>query len=203
MRPGLFALLLALVAPCGALACVTAEDAAFGIRFTLADGAEGRVEVTGQMVELDYATNKGSKIDQRQSRYGVYDIKQTRQDSELPIVGSGPDSYSWFFQTTPPRPKPGMVWHGTLRQELDRVGYGVEMVELHSRTQVTYGATWTAREGKEVTLSGCPYQVLPIEMTRDGETKVAGRWIWFVDLGFGIQTVREGKANGLTGLMAP
>jgi hypothetical protein len=203
LRHALVCALLPVLAALPGFACVTAEDATTGVRFTLADGAEGTVQVSGQMVALNYATNKGARIDERQSRYGIYDVKRLRQDSELPVVGSGADRLSWFYQTTPPRPEPGMVWHGTLRQELDQVGYGTEMVELHSRSQVSYGATWTVLEGKEVTLSGCPYRVLPVEMTRDGETAVAGRWIWFAELGFGIQTIREGKSNGITGLTAP
>jgi hypothetical protein len=64
---------------------------------------------------------------------------------------------------------------------------------------------WTARyrcfEPREVTLSGCRFAALTVEADwTDGGDTIRQRWVYFPELGLGLETRRNGKANGLVAL---
>lgn len=173
-----------------------------GISFTRQDGSRGlaRMESDGGVV-IDYVTNKGARIDRRGVTQGVFETWRVFADSEYPVVGSAPPEWRWSYSPKPVEPDAGLVWTGRVRESYDLVTYGAEMRESHNRSRQNWQATFTFLPQAEVRLSGCYYMTIPVEATfSNGSGQRSQRWVYFPQLWFGIETKRDGVANGIVAM---
>ena len=194
--------LLFLMPSPGAATCVTAQDLATGIACTRQDGRSGSAVAAGGLIEIDYAVTPDTAWqDFRRTSLGIYEMSWAFSPTDLPIVGGGPGgSYTYRFAGTPPVPTPGTAWTTTVRRVASRdIGVQSGPVVTRHRYKVTYRLLDIA----QATVSGCTYTILPVEAVREGGG--AQRWIYFPDLGFGIETSRSdgteaARKLGLTAL---
>lgn len=193
------ALVLALW-PLPALACVTAEDAVRGVTFTRADGHVGQLTVSGDETVIDYDTGREGPVDARHATFGVFETSRVLQEGLGIVVGSAPPYFTWKYAPRPKAVTPGGGWSGTIRGMRDDVGYGDQMMEMHNRIRWMAKATFAYLPTQEVRISGCPYEVVPVEAVFEGDQRASQRWLWFPALGFAIETIRDGKRNGITAM---
>ena len=192
MRPGL------------AASCTSYAELGRGIVFKRKDGSRGlaRRESDGTVV-IDYVNNQGDRVDRRKVVKGVFETWRKYSDSEYPVVGSAPPEWTWKFSPKPVEPEAGGSWSGKVNELRDDVGYGAYMKEIHSRSRTTWKATYSFLQTGEANFSGCHYMTLPVEAVFIGEQGTRSqRWIYFPQLGFGIETKRDGVANGITSMQA-
>lgn len=201
-------LALALLAPVAASArCVEAGDLRAGITFKRQDGRLGRV--TGgkeAVVIVDYDSAAAASRDTRRSLWGIYETRSTLQTRGGEVV------VTWKFDPRPKRPAAGGGWAGTVREGRSGTGADAPLPGLGSVDKAEQEA---ARKGRRVLkvsysflpervvkLSGCKYRVVPVEAVFAGAGEgFSRRWVYFTDLGFGIETRRDGEANGLVALV--
>jgi hypothetical protein len=182
---------------------VTQGDLTKGVLFTRKDGTTGQITAKGKALQVEYVTNRKGWHDSRTTRLGIFETHFSSWLSDAVLVGSAPPVFDWSFSPSPPVPRPGVTWHTGIRQTETDVGYGTEMVELVSRRGSNIEATFTYLAEAEAKLSGCTYRILPVEATFKGrDSTFTRRWIYFPDLGFGLETRRDGVGNGLTALVA-
>ncbi len=186
--------------------CVTAEDLATGITFKRQDGRGGLVSGTPQSVKIDYAAPaKGSWTDKRTAQRGIYETAQDYFPSDVPYVGGGPGGdFTYSLSGKPPVPTAGKTWKTRVKVTMTK-DYGTE-----AGPQKTYGAldaVYSFQPITEAKLSGCTYRIQPVEATfTNAINHYTQRWIYFPDLGFGLETrVTDHKAGtdtklGLTAL---
>jgi hypothetical protein len=118
-------------------------------------------------------------------------------------VGSLPDEFDRSFSPQPSEPQPDKSWSSKVHQIETSVGFGTEMIRLVNRIQSDFIAKYTFLTMAEAELSGCTYRILPVEATFTGNGgSHSQRWIYFPDLGFGLETVVAGAKNGLIALVA-
>lgn len=181
--------------------CVTADDLATGISFTRQDGHKGHIQTRGGTVQVEYITDRTHWYDSRTTRFGIYETRFTDYLSDAQLVGSQPPVTEWEFSPQPSAPKPCKSWSSRIRQVIIDVGFGTEMKRMVSRRPSDVAARYTFLARGEGTLPGCTYQTLPVEATFTAAGKTfTRRWICFPDLGFGLETKRDGVQNGLTAL---
>ncbi|OYZ88536.1 MAG: hypothetical protein B7Y00_04135 [Sphingomonadales bacterium 17-56-6] len=194
-------LLAALLAGSARAECVTADDLTRGISFTRQDGHSGHVQKKGTKVEVEYVTDRDRWYDSRATRLGIHDTHFSAWMSDAYLLGSLPPEFDWTYGTPPPEPAAGKTWTTAITQIETDVGFGSYM-----RRQVTHQRTdlvgrFTVLDAGQGKLSGCTYRILPVEATfKGGGKSLARRWIYFPDLGFGLETKRDGVQNGLTAL---
>ena len=192
MRPGL------------AASCTSYAELGRGIVFKRKDGSRGlaRRESDGTVV-IDYVNNQGERLDRRKVVKGVFETWRKYSDSEYPVVGSAPPEFTWKFSPKPVEPEAGGSWTGKVSELRDDVGYGAYMKESHNRSRTTWKATYSFLETAQVKLSGCYYMTLPVEAVFTGERGTrTQRWIYFPQLGVGIETKRDGVGNGIVSMSA-
>lgn len=192
----------ALIGRAAAEDCTAPADLGRGVSFKRKDGSRGlaRRESDGTVV-IDYVTNRGDYTDRRKTVHGVFETYRLWNDSEYPLVGSSPPEWTWKFSPKPVEPRSGGSWTGKVSQLWDQISYGDEMKAYHSRARSTWKASYQFLADDEAKLSGCYYRTLPVEATFTGlEGTRSQRWIYFTQLGLGIETKRDGVANGLIAL---
>ncbi len=196
-------LLLCLMALPAEAECVTADNLAKGISFTRQDGHKGRITSQGGALLVEYVIDRQAWTDARVARFGIYEQHFAPWLSDDIIVGGDPPQFDWVFSPPPPAPRPGMTWHTGIWQTETDVGYGSQMVKIVSHKESGIEATFTYKAEAKAKLSGCTYRIQPVEASFKGlDSTFTRRWIYFPDLGFGLETVRDGKKNGLTSLVA-
>ncbi|MCB6176575.1 hypothetical protein LHP98_00330 [Rhodobacter sp. Har01] len=191
----------AFVRPAGAASCAL-PDLDRGILFTRKDGSRGlaRRESDG-MVVIDYVTNRGDRIDRRRVENGVFETSRVLSESELPVVGSAPPEFTWTYGRKTVAPQASTGWSGKVKEVRKDVGYGDFMKEIVSRSRTSWDAVFSFLPGKPVRLSGCSYETVPVEATFTGKAGAhSRRWVYFPQLGLGLETRRDGVANGLVAL---
>lgn len=196
-------LLTSLLALPAAAECVTVDDLVKGIGFTRQDGHKGRFQTQGGTLLVDYVIDRDRWTDARVTRLGIYEQHFAPWLSDLIVVGSAPPEYDWRFAARPPLPKPGKGCSGIVHQTETNLSHGTEMMCLVSRNREVIAVQFTYLDEGQGKLSGCTYRTLPVEATftgRDGA--FTRRWIYFLDLGFGLETRRDGVSNGLIALTA-
>lgn len=186
------------VQPAGAR-CVDAGDLARGILFDRDGGFPGKVVAQAGGVFVDYA-HGNSGTDERQTLMGIYELS-TVTALGGDFIGTGPVAVTQHFQGDPPEPVAGQGWQSRVRLRISGDGTtGPDSGKTHVvRRQVRY--SFLAE--REVTLSGCTYRALPVEAVfGQGDSELRQRWIYFPDLGFGLETIPLGRgvAQGLTAL---
>lgn len=188
--------------------CVTAANLTTGITFKRQDGRSGWAQSNGAVVEIDYATDPGNDWgDYREGRLGIYESKWSWYPSDEAVMGLGPGAgYDYKLAGKPPMPSAGMRWQSKVKVTASTDNGGEGGVE---RQSYTLKVSYTALAAKSVKLSGCTYTILPIEahFTSD-HTDLTRRWLYFPDLGFGLETrvidhlTGEDRKLGLTTLTA-
>ena len=188
--------------------CVTPDSLAKGVTFKREDGRSGVIRAAGKMFEIDYASNsKGPWRDQRLSRLGIYDSEWHSNPTEAYIVGGGPGGdFSYKFSGKPPLPKADTTWATTV-SERKSLEAGLQSGPVITRS--SYKVTYSFLPTKAAKLSGCSYTIQPIEAHfTNKDTDLTRRFIYFPDLGFGLETRvidRKGDTSrelGLTALKA-
>lgn len=181
--------------------CLTADSAAKGVVFKRQDGSNGRLQTDGNTIVIDYVTGREAWEDERTTTYGIYETRRYLNENEGYLVGSSPPLWTWKFSPKVVVPKAGDGWAGKVKQVIRSVTYGDEMKEFVSEQKATYKASYTFQAEKSVKLSGCTYRMIPVEaiFTAPGDSR-SQRWVFFPDLGFGLETKRDGAANGLVAM---
>ena len=198
MRHAILAACLTLL-PLGALAeCVTADSLVKGVSFKRADGRAGRAVARDGGIYVDYAAGKGLWTDERQTLLGIYETNTTSFFSDEELIGSGDTRQTWKFRGKPPVPKAGESWK--TRISADAVTDN-SSEQGYQEWSGKFDAVYTFLPEMEAKLSGCAYRAIPVEATFLGEDGgFTRRWLYFADLGFGLETKRDGTGNGLTAL---
>lgn len=184
-----------------AMAACSRPDLAKGIVFKRQDGSRGLARREGDgTVVIDYVTNRGEWLDRRRVKNGVFEVARVVQENEFPVVGASAPDYAWTYSPKIVAPEDGAVWTGRIK-ELVEVTISDERGTVE-RQRRRWEASYRFSDPREVKLSGCTYRALSAEAdwTSDGTT-ISQRWVYFVDLGLGLETKRNGKANGITALM--
>ena len=198
MRHAILAACLTLL-PLGALAeCVTADSLVKGVSFKRADGRAGRAVARDGGIYVDYAAGKGLWTDERQTLLGIYETNTTSFFSDEELIGSGDTRQTWKFRGKPPVPKAGESWK--TRISADAVTDN-SSEQGYQEWSGKFDAVYTFLPEMEAKLSGCTYRAIPVEATFLGEDGgFTRRWLYFANLGFGLETKRDGTGNGLTAL---
>jgi hypothetical protein len=187
----------ALVRPAAA-ACRPA-DLAKGIAFRRNDGSTGVASAEGDVVRIDYVTNRGAWTDIRRVKNGVFEVSRTVEESEEPMVGASAPSFSWSFSPKIIVPSDGATWSGRVKETVE-VTISDENATV-DRRRARWDAIYRCFDPREVTLSGCTYQALTVEAVFSGKGGgYSQRWIYFPELGLGIETRRDGASNGLVAM---
>jgi hypothetical protein len=168
--------------------CVTKDDLAKGVSFKRQDGRLGVVKSEGKSLAINYAANSQTAWqDERNSLMGIYDTTWAWTPTDEYYVGGGPGGgYSFKFSGKPPVPEAGSSWKSTISvTETQDNGTENGPEEFTYKLKVTY----SYQDTKEAKLSGCTYTIQPVEATFTGKnTHLTRRWIYFPDLGFGLET---------------
>ncbi len=188
----------ALIRP--AMADCIRPDLDKGISFKRQDGSRGLARREGSgVVAIDYVTNRGDWLDRRRVKNGVFEVGRTVLESELPVVGASAPDYTWTYSPKIIEPEAGAVWNGRIKERVEfTISDARGTVERQRRR---WEASYRFFDPRDVTLSGCSYRALTAEAvwTGDGDT-ISQRWVYFPELGLGLETKRNGKANGITAL---
>ena len=174
-----------LVAPFGVEArCVTAADLATGISFKRQDGHKGTVIQQGALVSIDYAVDAKVRMNRVVSLYGVYARQSISYPHDATVAGKGIVTTTARFSGTPPLPRAGKVWKTNVELTISD-----KSTTQNASGLASYPERFTFRPVHQVKLSGCTYNVMPVEATvatRD-RTYTIGL-AYFPDLGFALQT---------------
>lgn len=206
MRAFLLTLTLATLPGLASARCVKPEDLATGIAFKRQDGRTGLATASGKEVSIDYATNaKGAWTDRRKALRGIYETEWNSTPTEDYYVGGGPGGlFTYRLAGKPPVPKAGATWATRIKVTLS-VDNGTEHGPEVTRSAVE--ATYSFQPVSEAKLSGCTYRIQPVEAVFLGkDSHATHRWIYFPDLGFGLETrvtdhrTGEDRKLGLTAL---
>lgn len=186
--------------------CVTKDDLAVGVAFKRQDGRAGLIKAKGKTFEINYAVeSKTAWQDERDALMGIYETGWAYTPTDEYYVGGSPGGlYSYKFAKKPPVPAEDATWQSKVKvteTQDNGTEYGPE--ESHFNLTVVY----SYQTIKEAKLSGCTYRIMPVEATFTGEnTHLTQRWIYFPDLGFGLETrvtmhnAGEDRKLGLTAL---
>ena len=168
--------------------CVTKDDLAVGVAFKRQDGRKGEIVSTGKGFAIKYAADsKTAWQDDRDSLMGIYDTTWSWTPTDEYYVGGGPGGYySFKFSGKPPVPEAGGSWKTNV-SVMETQDNGTENGPETFR--YTLKVTYSFQDTKEAKLSGCTYTIQPVEATFTGKnTHLTRRWIYFPDLGFGLET---------------
>ena len=133
--------------------------------------------------------------DQRRTTIGIYDLDWSWTPTDEYYVGGGPGgSYTYRFAGRPPVPTPGTSWKTTVSvKESQDIGIRSGPVV----TRYSYDVTYSFQDTAEAKLSGCTYTIQPVEATFTGQNgHYSRRWIYFPDLGFGLETRQIDHRSG-------
>lgn len=201
-RAALTLTLSALAAPAliqPALAACKPLDLGPGIAFRREDGSRGVARRDGDTVIIDYVRNRGAWTDLRVVKNGVFEIRRTVEESEEPMVGASAPTYTWTYSPRIIRPEDGATWSGRVK-ELVEVTISDENATVE-RQRARWTASYRCFQPRQVSLSGCTHAALTVEATFTGDKgSRSQRWVYFPDLGLGLETRRNGVTNGLVSL---
>ena len=201
-RAALTLTLSALAAPAlirPARAACAPVDLGAGIAFTRKDGSKGLAQREGDVVRIDYVTNRGAWTDIRLVKNGVFEVSRDVEESEEPMVGSSTPSYSWTYSPKIIMPVDGASWSGRVKEVVE-VTISDENATVDRRRR-RWDAIYRCFEPREVKLSGCTYQALTVEATYSGDGGGHSiRWVYFPEIGLGLETRRNGTGNGLVAM---
>jgi hypothetical protein len=176
------AMFLRLAAVCAALAspaladCVSFDDFAKGVTVKQADGSVWTARRGAhEVIRLDQTNAKGVYAKYVEGAYGVYPAETTRNG-----IGT---TAEYRYARTQPEPALGMDWTSNVRAN------DIPAHDLSRQDWQRGKARVTAGDLRQVTIGGCDYQVMAVDMAMDvrGRTTVL-HYAYFPDLRFGTQT---------------
>lgn len=213
MRAALVVLMLALSVPAlPALAgpCLTpgAVRAAGGAVFTHADGTRTEIVYrtgTERLAMHDYRPH-GSRGFWRAGPWGIYETTGYKVSAGVDGVGIIRQSDLWTFSETPPAPKPGLEWTGTVVQKREIDTDASAPHKERDRLAVRFTVLDPIR-GK---IGGCTYDLWPVEAVFTGkQSQVSRRWLYFPAFDFAVMTRERDHfsdarfESGLKGIALP
>ena len=189
--------LLALPAEAG---CLTADSIDQGVVFRRADGHSGvAIRKDGQIL-IDYAAEDGVRIDQRQTRLGIYETAMTQLFIDEAAMGAGTEMFAQRFAGKLAEPVVGGGWQGEVEVRFDADNPSV----VNSLAQDwIYQADFSFLPEFSGKLSGCSYRIIPVEVRFRTASRVFDqRFVYFPELGFGLESKRDGVTNKVMSLKA-
>ncbi len=169
--------------------------------FKRQDGSHGRLQSVGDKIVIGYVTGRDPWEDERTTLVGVYEQARDLNENEGDLVGSSPPSWEWKFSPKVTVPQAGDGWAGTVKDVVQNVTYGAAMKANVPRFKTSYKANLAFLPETTAKLSGCTYRMIPGEAVFTGPDKSRSqRFVFFPDLGFGLETKRDGAANGLVAM---
>ncbi len=202
-RSALTLTLAALAAPTlirPAAAACSFPDLSKGITFKRQDGSRGLARREGDgTVVIDYVTNRGSWLDRRRVKNGIFEVARVVEESEEPVVGASAPDYKWTYSPKIILPEDGATWAGRVKEVVE-VTISDERGTVE-RQRTRWDASYRVFDPREVKLSGCSYRALSAEAVWQGERgTISQRWVYFPELGLGLETKRNGRANGIVAM---
>jgi hypothetical protein len=171
--------------------CVAAGDLANGVIFAREGAFAGRIEARDGGVFIDYNTSAKGAGDQRQTLFGIYE-EQTDTTPPPGDVGTYGQTDVQGFRGAPPEPVAGADWETRIKRRSD--GGGAVVPDAPDPEVTRFKARYAFLPEMAVQISGCPYRVIPVEAVFDRPEGAKGqRWLYFADLGFGIETIPLGR----------
>lgn len=186
---------LLMAAPLAAQCLTPATVSSTGVRFTLADGNTGTVvTAVDGLVRVSYYDSDVASTEHRLMRNGVFPVNVRYSSAPPNVIGI------WFNSETEisysgrmPQISPGREWQTRVRRDVrssDHSGYV-------RNGQARLDASYRFMAAQEVTLAGCVYTMVPVEVTMQGEgLSQIRRTAYFSDLGFGIETQTRDNLTG-------
>jgi len=190
-----FALALLLLPTLAQARCVTADGLATGVICKREDGRTGLAQGDANTITVDCSTNStGAWMDRRPTKLGIYQTSWAWTPTEDLDVGGGPGGNDAdTFAGRPPVPAEGQSWQTSI---LVKEHHDDGTQSSGPITRYKLAATNTFLPVTEATLSGCAYRIQSIEATlTNPQITIKERFIYFPDLGFGLQT-RSSLAPG-------
>lgn len=192
-----FMALLALPADAG---CLTAASIDQGVVFRRADGHSGSAIRKDGRIFIDYAAEDGVRIDLRQTRLGIYETAMTQLFIDEAAMGAGTEMFAQRFAGKLAEPVAGGGWRGKVEVQFDADNPSV--VESLAQGWV-WDAEFSFLPEFSGTLSGCAYRVIPVEVRFRTASRVFDqRFVYFPQLGFGLESKRDGVTNKVMTLHA-
>lgn len=178
--------------------CLTAESIDLGVQFLRSDGHSGTAVRRDGKILIDYAAEDGVRIDARQTELGIYEIAMTQLFIDEPSMGAGTEMFAQRFAGKLAEPVVGGGWQGKVKVKFDADNPSVE-------GSLAQDWVWQADFSflPEITgkLSGCSYRAIPVEVRfNTAERTFDQRFLYFPDLGFGLETKRDGVTNKVMSL---
>lgn len=189
--------LLALPADAG---CLTAGSIDQGVVFRRADGHSGSAIRKDGQIFIDYAAEDGVRIDQRQTRFGIYETAMTQLFIDEAAMGAGTELFAQRFAGKLAEPVAGGGWRGEVKVHFDADNPSI--LEPLAQDWV-WQADFSFLPEFSGTLSGCSYRVIPVEVRFRTASRVFDqRFVYFPELGFGLESKRDGVTNKVMTLHA-
>lgn len=218
--------------------CLTGADLAGGIAVQTQDGRVYQVRAAGEDVAVRMARQAGrsglfSEMTFAKGVYMTRDLATEVDGAPAPADGAvvvggndgGVIDEKHGYGRNAPLPVAGKSWQGTVKLLRDQDG---PSIGPQDQIKARLAAEYRFLAEKMVTLSGCPYRIIPVEMAlrvtsesrataagvplewiadAEGQAYLTRRLIYFPDLGFSVIT-KEGSdldvagmaQNGITGL---
>ncbi|QLQ18437.1 MAG: hypothetical protein HZT43_06830 [Exiguobacterium profundum] len=200
MRAALLASLLAVSAPPAAAGVCPSPDMvreAGGAVFTHADGTQTEIVYRSGNERLamhDYRPH-GSRGFWRAGPWGIYETTGFKVSAGVDGVGTIRQSDLWTFSETPPAPKPGLEWSGSVvqKREID-TDAATQIRKERSKLSVRFKVLAPIK-GK---IGGCTYDLWPVEAVFTGKSQVSRRWLYFPDFDFAVMTRERDHFAGTT-----
>lgn len=172
--------------------CVTFDSVTKGVTVTHADGSVWTVRRGARnAIRMDQTNATGVYAKYIEGPYGVYPTESTRNG----IGGTAEYTYA----KAPPEPGIGMGWTSNIKVN-DIPHYDTARQDWRRGK-----ARVTASDLREVTLSGCSYQVMGVDVAMTVEDRVTVfHYAYFPDLRFGTQTrvIYDGGTKVEAGIVA-
>lgn len=180
--------------------CLTAESIDQGVVFRRADGHSGSAIRKDGQIAIDYATEDGVRVDQRWAQLGIYETAMIQLMIDEEAMGSGTAMIAQRFVGNPPEPVVGGSWQGKVKMQYDSDNPSI--IEPLTQKWV-WDADFRFLPEFSGKLSGCSYRIIPVEARFRTTTSVFDqRFVYFPDLGFGLETKRDGVTNKVMSLKA-
>jgi hypothetical protein len=200
-------LVVTLGAGAAAAQCLTADDLARGILFDRQDAGTGSAIAMGEgAVQVDYRADSQGYADRRDMASGVYETRIVSVSAPPDVIGVWSERIeSRDFSGRFPAPEAGRTWETriTTRWEIS------DFSGMPQSGRERISAVYSFLQANDVTLSGCAYQVIPVEARltwEDGD--LTRRYAYFPALGVAIETretdhrTGEVYTHGITGMRA-
>ena len=156
--------------------CVTFKSITKGITVTHADGSIWTVRRGARNnIRMDQTNATGVYAKYVEGPYGVYPTESTRNS-----IGS---TAEYTYAKAPPEPSITMDWTSNFK---------VNHIPARDKSREDWRkgkARVTAADLREVTISGCPYRVMGVDVALASDDRVTVfHYAYFPDLRFGTQT---------------